>query len=238
METPLNELKALEIVRKTVSKKPPNLSRSIDLDTPAARNTKANIPAAAFQHIVAIGTSTGGPRALHAVITALPADFPAPVLIVQHMPPKFTKSLAQRLDSFSELRVVEAEQGERVSAGVVYIAPGGYHMELAKDVNGFSILLTEQPQRNGHRPSVDVLFESMIAYRELERHAVIMTGMGSDGAKGIKLLVESGIKTAIAEAEETCVVYGMPRSAVETGCINKVLPLQHIASGLVQAVMK
>ncbi|CAM3939345.1 chemotaxis response regulator protein-glutamate methylesterase [Paenibacillus alkaliterrae] len=192
----------------------------------------------AFRHIVAMGTSTGGPRALHEVITSLPEDFPAPVLVVQHMPPKFTKSLAQRLDSFSELKVVEAEQGAKVSAGVVYIAPGGYHMELMKDSSGYSILLTEQPQRNGHRPSVDVLFESLTTFRELKRHAVIMTGMGSDGAKGMKLLVESGVDSTIAEAEETCVVYGMPRSAIEAGHVNTILPLQHIASHLIHAMLK
>ncbi|MEV5024736.1 protein-glutamate methylesterase/protein-glutamine glutaminase [Paenibacillus sp. LPE1-1-1.1] len=207
-------------------------------EPPIVRRGAASGSVTSFKHIVAIGTSTGGPRALHEVITSLPADFPAPVLIVQHMPPRFTKSLAQRLDSFSELQVVEAEQGERVKAGVVYIAPGGYHMELCKETGGYTILLTEQPLRNGHRPSVDVLFESLTPYRELKRHAVIMTGMGSDGAKGMKLLAECGIETTIAEAEETCVVYGMPRSAVEAGCVNKILPLQHIASQLVQAMLK
>lgn len=191
-----------------------------------------------FRHIVAIGTSTGGPRALHEVISSLPSDFPAPVLIVQHMPPKFTKSLAQRLDSFSALHVVEAEQGDRVLAGVVYLAPGGHHMELAKDSAGYYILLTEQPQRNGHRPSVDVLFESMTAFRELKRHAVIMTGMGSDGTKGLKQLIDSGVDSTIAEAEETCVVFGMPRSAIEALSIEKVLPLQHIAAQLVQVMLK
>lgn len=223
--------------RKSVSKEPVVENMPL-VEPPSIRKVEARGSLVAFKHIVVIGTSTGGPRALHEVITSLPADFPAPVLIVQHMPPKFTKSLAQRLDSFSELHVVEAEQGVKVVAGVVYVAPGGYHMELAKDSSGYSILLTEQPQRNGHRPSVDVLFESLTRYGELKRHAVIMTGMGSDGAKGMKMLVDSGIETTIAEAEETCVVYGMPRSAVETGCVNKVLPLQHIAPQLVQAVMK
>ncbi len=191
-----------------------------------------------FRHLVAIGTSTGGPRALHEVVTSLPGDFPAPVLIVQHMPPKFTKSLAQRLDSFSALKVVEAEQGMKVAAGVVYLAPGGYHMELVKEPGGYAIRLTEQPQRNGHRPSVDVMFESLLSFSELKRHAVIMTGMGSDGAKGMKLLTEAGVDSTIAEAEETCVVYGMPRSAVELGVVNKVLPLQHIAGQLTNAVQK
>jgi len=224
--------------RKSVDKVPQAELKSHFIDPPLTKKARPSSTASTFKHIVAIGTSTGGPRALHEVITSLPADFPAPVLIVQHMPPKFTKSLAQRLDSFSEIHVVEAEQGEKVIAGVVYIAPGGYHMELVKDASSYSIALTEQPQRNGHRPSVDVLFESLAEYRELRRHAVIMTGMGSDGAKGMKLLAECGIETTIAEAEETCVVYGMPRSAVEAGCVSKVLPLQHIASQLRQAVLK
>ncbi|MFB9329718.1 chemotaxis protein CheB [Paenibacillus aurantiacus] len=191
-----------------------------------------------FRHLVAIGTSTGGPRALHEVITALPENLPAPVLVVQHMPPKFTHSLAQRLDSFSALQVTEAVNGERVYAGVVYIAPGGLHMELAKDGQGYYIRLTEQPPRGGHRPSVDVMFESCAPFTELQRHSVIMTGMGSDGAKGMKTLMESGGKTAIAESAETCVVYGMPRSAVENGAAKTVVPLGRIAGAIVDAVMR
>ncbi|TCM98879.1 two-component system chemotaxis response regulator CheB [Paenibacillus sp. BK033] len=191
-----------------------------------------------FDQLIAIGTSTGGPRALHEVISSLPAQLAAPVMVVQHMPPKFTKSLAQRLDSFSELEVVEAAQGDRLKAGVVYIAPGGHHMELAKDQSGYYVQLTQKPPRNGHRPSVDVLFESLTPFDELKRHAVIMTGMGSDGAKGMKALVDSGAESAIAESEQTCVVYGMPRSAIETGCVKTVLPLQQIAAELQHAVLK
>jgi two-component system chemotaxis response regulator CheB len=188
--------------------------------------------------VVAIGTSTGGPRALHEVVCSLPHDFPAPVLVVQHMPPKFTRSLAQRLDSFSPLTVVEAEQGMKVQAGFVYVAPGGLHMELAKQDGGYAIRLGEQPQRNGHRPSVDVMFESLAPFRELNIHAVIMTGMGSDGARGMKLLAEQGAASLIAEAEETCIVYGMPRSAVEGGFVKDVLPLGQISSELVKAINK
>lgn len=220
--------------RVTEQQKPPEV-KPVTVKSTAAGGKKAG-SAASFKHLVAIGTSTGGPRALHEVVCSLPGDFPAPVLIVQHMPPKFTKSLAQRLDSFSALKVVEAEQGMRVSTGYVYIAPGGYHMELAKDISGYAIQLTEAPQRNGHRPSVDVMFESLLPFKELERHAVIMTGMGSDGAKGMKSLAEHGAASTIAEAEETCVVYGMPRSAVECGAAKTVLPLQGIASKLVSAV--
>lgn len=204
-------------------------------NAPAARKQPESV---SFRHIVAIGTSTGGPRALHEVICSLPAGFPAPVLVVQHMPPRFTKSLAQRLDTFSSLKVVEAEHGMRAATGTVYIAPGGHHMELARDSLGYWIKLGDQAQRNGHRPSVDVMFESLAPLTELSRHAVIMTGMGSDGAKGMKLLAECGAASTIAESEETCVVYGMPRSAVEGGFVQSVLPLQQIASRLANAVLK
>ncbi len=191
----------------------------------------------AFTHLVAIGTSTGGPRALHEVLTGIPAGFPAPILVVQHMPPKFTHSLAQRLDSFCGIRVREATDGEPVETATAYIAPGGQHLTLVKDAQGgYKIRLTEDPPRSGHRPSVDVLFDSLVDHVSLKRHAVLMTGMGSDGAKGMKALQESGVRTTIAEAEETCVVYGMPRSAVELGAASHVLPLQAIAPALVREV--
>ncbi|SFD68672.1 two-component system, chemotaxis family, response regulator CheB [Paenibacillus catalpae] len=232
---------------KKPDKKPPGDIRPIGLAPVAAalednlgqkRPKQKSDAGDSFDHVIAIGTSTGGPRALHEVITSLPSRLTAPVLVVQHMPPKFTKSLAQRLDSFSELEVVEAEQGDRLKAGVVYIAPGGHHMELAKDQSGYYVQLTQKPPRNGHRPSVDVLFESLTPFDELKRHAVIMTGMGSDGAKGMKALVDSGADSAIAESEQTCVVYGMPRSAIESGCVKTVLPLQQIAAELQHAVLK
>lgn len=192
---------------------------------------------AAFSHVVAIGTSTGGPRALHEVLTGIPAGFPAPILVVQHMPPKFTHSLAQRLDSFCAIRVCEATEGELVESATAYIAPGGMHMTLVKDSQShYRIRLTEDPPRSGHRPSVDVLFESLVDHGALKRHAVLMTGMGSDGARGMKALQESGVRTTIAESEETCVVYGMPRSAVELGAASHVLPLQAISSALVREV--
>lgn len=192
----------------------------------------------AFGHLVAIGTSTGGPRALHEVLTNLPAEFPAPVLVVQHMPPKFTKSLAQRLDSFSRIRVCEAQDGDIVEAGTAYIAPGGKHMTLAKSGSGsYRIALTDEEPRSGHKPSVDRLFESLVGLPNLKRHIVLMTGMGSDGAKGMKALRDDGAETTIAESERTCIVYGMPRSAVEIGAASRVLELQRIAPALVQEVI-
>lgn len=210
--------------------------QEMELEVPRLKTKLA--PASTFRHLIAIGTSTGGPRALHEVISALPGDLPAPVLVVQHMPPKFTRSLAQRLDTFSSVHVREAEQDERVYAGVVYIAPGGYHMKLAKDAGGYFIKLTEEPPQGGHRPSVDVMFESCASFPELKRHAVIMTGMGSDGMKGMRALNASGGESAIAEAEETCVVYGMPRSAVEAGVAKSIVPLRQIAPALIEAVRR
>lgn len=190
-----------------------------------------------FTHLVAIGCSTGGPRALKVVLEKLPADFPAPVVIVQHMPPNFTKSLAQRLDSFSQLDVTEAEHGMVLQAGCAYIAPGGRHMRVASEPGGrFTVMLSDDESVNGHRPSVDVLFESLLPLNKLTRHAVLMTGMGSDGARMMKRLYEAGVSSTFAESEETCIVYGMPRSAVELNCVRHVLPLHDIAAGVVRAV--
>jgi two-component system chemotaxis response regulator CheB len=194
-------------------------------------------PSSAFTHLVAIGTSTGGPRALHEVLTGIPADFPAPILVVQHMPPKFTHSLAQRLDNFCSINVREAIDGELVETATAYIAPGGRHMSLRKEVSGsYRIKLSDEAPKGGHRPSVDFMFESLIGHQQLKRHVVLMTGMGSDGAKGMKALQSDGAQTTIAEAEQTCVVYGMPRSAVELGAVSQILPLQGIAPVLVQEV--
>jgi two-component system chemotaxis response regulator CheB len=187
-----------------------------------------------FNQIVTIGTSTGGPKALETVITALPANFPYPVLVVQHMPPKFTKSLAERLDRISNVRVVEAEDNQPVTGGTVYIAPGDYHMTVTLKNGKFRIHLHQQPPVNGHRPSVDVLFESINKLGGLKRHYVLMTGMGNDGAKGMLLAKKAGASSTIAEAKETCVVYGMPKSAVELNCVDYIIPLYQIASKIVR----
>lgn len=191
-----------------------------------------------IDRLVAIGTSTGGPRALQKVISALPERFQAPVLVVQHMPPNFTKSLAMRLDATSAVKVVEAADGDRLRNGVVYIAPGGWHMIVKRDDSGYRICLTKEAPRGGHRPSVDMLFDSLLPFRELKRHIVLMTGMGSDGAKGMQALKQAGALSTIAESSETCVVYGMPRAAVELNCVTDELPLHRIAAKLTELVAK
>lgn len=204
---------------------------------PPAGQPDRKAAAGSLRKLVAVGTSTGGPRALKALLEKIPADFPAPVVIVQHMPASFTKSLAQRLNTFSPLEVVEAEQGMVLKQGMAYIAPGGYHMRIVPASGGqYAVSLNKEETRNGHRPSVDTLFESLLPLTSLERHAVLMTGMGNDGAKMMKALYDSGVTSTFAESEETCVVYGMPRSAVELGCVTHILPLQSIAPKLTQIV--
>ena len=217
---------------------PPAVRQLGSLKSPDASpvpKPKAN-GAFAVENLVAIGTSTGGPRALQHVLTHLPGDFPAPLVIVQHMPPKFTKSLADRLDSMCEIRVKEAAEGDVLLNGCAYIAPGDWHMEVHQEEGIYRIRLTKDHPRGSHRPSVDTLFESLVPLLELRRYAVLMTGMGSDGAKGMKALKESGARAVIAESSETCVVYGMPRAAVELGGATEQLPLYKIASRLIEQV--
>ncbi|RCX14432.1 two-component system chemotaxis response regulator CheB [Fontibacillus phaseoli] len=187
-----------------------------------------------FRQIVAIGTSTGGPKALETVLTGLPADFPYPVLVVQHMPPKFTLSLAQRLNNLCRIRVVEAEDGQLVQGGTAYIAPGGYHMTLVRKKDEFRIVLHQEPPQNGHRPSVDVMFDSVSALPGLKKHYVLMTGMGSDGARAMAQAKRQGAESTIAEAQDTCVVFGMPRAAISLNCVDHVVPVTVIAAKIRQ----
>lgn len=185
--------------------------------------------------IVLIGTSTGGPRALQEVITKIPKNIQAPILIVQHMPAGFTKSLANRLNQLSEITVKEAEQGDILHNGIAYIAPGGYHLKLRKVGTSFGIVLDQtEPPRSGHRPSVDVMFEDVSQYNDFDKIAVIMTGMGYDGAAGLKQLKKTGNVMAIAESADTCIVYGMPKAAVETQLVDEVADVDDIA----QSIMK
>lgn len=180
--------------------------------------------------IIAIGTSTGGPRALQKVLTDLPGDFFTPILIVQHMPKGFTKSLADRLNTLTQIHVKEASHGEKINNHTAYIAPGNYHMKAKKVGTSLVIELTQEEQVNGFRPAVDVLFDSVNALKNINKLAIVLTGMGNDGSKGVKRLKENDANTVvIAEAEETAVVYGMPRSAVKTHCVNYIVPLNQIA---------
>ncbi len=185
------------------------------------------------QQVVLIGTSTGGPRALQEVLSKLPADLKAPVIIVQHMPPGFTKSLAQRLDQLSALKVKEAEEGDICMNGHAYVAPGDFHVNLNAGKQ-LTISLSKEPPVSGHRPSVDFLFDSASHLKGIKKVAVIMTGMGADGSKGLVRLNQTGSVVSIAESKETCVVYGMPKAAVATGLVTYTEPLNEIANRIVK----
>ncbi len=181
--------------------------------------------------VCGIGVSTGGPQTLLKIIPELPSTFPAPILIVQHMPPMFTKQLADRLNSVSRLKVKEAEQGEPVKDGVVYIAPGDYHMEVMKDNAIVRIKLHQGPPRNFCRPSVDELFESLAEVYNGNTLALVLTGMGSDGKDGAKKIKEKG-GVVLAQDAESSVVFGMPKAVIEEGLADEVINLYKIPERL------
>jgi two-component system chemotaxis response regulator CheB len=177
--------------------------------------------------VVAIGCSTGGPNALAALMPVFPADFPVPVVIVQHMPPIFTQMLAERLTSISKVRVHEATQGQPVLPGQAYIAPGGYHMAVARDRGGVRAVLNQGPQENSCRPAVDVLFRSVAAAYPSSALAVILTGIGQDGMRGCEAIRQAG-GLVYAQDEVSSVVWGMPGSVVRAGLADRTLSLDVI----------
>lgn len=182
------------------------------------------------ERIVAIGTSTGGTQALEEVLTALPRVCPG-IVVVQHMPEKFTASFAARLNELCQVEVREAKNNDRVIPGLVLIAPGGHHMVLKRNGAYYHVEVVDGPPVNRHRPSVDVLFRSVAKYAGKNALGIIMTGMGDDGARGLKEMHDIGTKT-IAQDEATCVVYGMPKEAVKLGGVTLSLPLQDIAGAI------
>lgn len=185
--------------------------------------------------LLAIGVSTGGPFALQQVIPKLPANFPIPIAIVQHMPPHFTRTLAERLNMLSPLRVVEAEPGMNVEPGTVLVAPGGRHLTFRKSSLGVITATPEEPKSVLHKPSVDVMFDSACyAYRG-KVLSLIMTGMGKDGLEGAKRIKQLGGRV-LAQDEASCVVYGMPKAIVDAGIADAVFPLENLAGALTRAV--
>ncbi|MCR5651918.1 MAG: chemotaxis-specific protein-glutamate methyltransferase CheB [Lachnospiraceae bacterium] len=188
------------------------------------------------EKLVAIASSTGGPKALHSLIPMLPAALNAPVVIVQHMPMGFTKSLADRLNELSPLNVKEAEEGDVLEKGCVYIAPGDKHLKVAKSGNHTRIYFSNEPKREGVRPCANYMYETIAATAYSEICCVVLTGMGADGTAGIKELVRSKPLHIIAQNEATCAVYGMPRAIANTGLVNEVLPLEKIANAIVKEV--
>ncbi|SFP32910.1 protein-glutamate methylesterase/protein-glutamine glutaminase [Hydrogenimonas thermophila] len=179
-----------------------------------------------FKSIIAIGSSTGGVQVLEKIVKALPSKC-APIVITQHMPPKFTASLAKRLNSISNVEVKEAENGEKVEHSHIYIAPGDKHLLIKRDIKGYLIILKDGPRVCRHRPSVDVMFRSIANEVGENAIGIILTGMGDDGAHGLKEMFDNGAKT-YAEDEKSCVVYGMPKEAVKLGGVTKSLDIDAI----------
>ena len=188
-----------------------------------------------YNHIIAIGTSTGGPRALQNVLPLLSENINGTLVVVQHMPPKFTKSLAERLNTLSNIKVKEGEEGDVLERGYCYIAPGDFHMKVVKKGKDYIIKLDKEPPIKGLRPAVDVLMESVAKINDLKKVGIIMTGMGSDGSRGIVEIKKTNGYT-IAQDEATSVVYGMPKSAIDTKHIDKIVPLNNIAQEIMSIV--
>jgi two-component system chemotaxis response regulator CheB len=186
--------------------------------------------------LVALACSTGGPKALHQVIPLLPATLDAPMLIVQHMPEGFTNSLAQRLDEMSKITVKEAEHGEILKNGCVYIAKGGSQTRVVKAKDGYMLSVTLEEARNGLKPCADILYESLIEAEFDDITCVVLTGMGGDGTSGIKQLNEKNNIYVIAQNADTCTVYGMPKVIYESGLVDEVVPIDKVAEAITKNV--
>lgn len=190
------------------------------------------VHALAVNKPVVLGASTGGTQAIESVLMALPGDSPG-IAIVQHMPEHFTAMYAQRLDAACAVHVREARDGDRIQRGVVLIAPGGKHMQLRKSGGQYFAVISDGPPVNRHKPSVDVLFHSAAECAGKEVMAILLTGMGNDGARGMKRLHDGGART-VAQNEETCVVFGMPMEAIRLQGVDEVLPLGQVANAILQ----
>ena len=184
--------------------------------------------------LVVIGASTGGPRALSLLMSQLPPDFHAPMLLIQHMPEGFTRSLAERLDRLCHLQVREAREGDRLQPGVAYLAPGGRHLQL---LPGGRLHLSEEPPLHGVRPAVDITLLSIAQHHSGRVVVAILTGMGNDGAMGVRALYAKGARI-LAEDESSCVVFGMPRAAIQTGCVHQIAPIEQMAQRITEEVQR
>jgi len=227
-------LKNLECMRDLEPENPEKEEKKEEKKEKGLRENPAPV-----RNVLAIGASTGGPRALEKLIGSLPAEIPAAVLIVQHMPPGFTASLSKRLDEKSALRVKEAQEGDIVEEGTVLIAPGNYHMEIVRNkVNDHEegvVHLSCSPKELGSRPSVNVLFRSVAPVYGSRVISLVLTGMNCDGADGAEEIKKMGGKI-IAEARSSCVVYGMPGEIVRRNLADLVLPLDRMAEEIIRIV--
>lgn len=232
-----NELqRALSVVTKaTVSARLRNVANTKSINM---KSTQVIKPTRTYKgnKIVAIASSTGGPKALQQTIPFLPKNLNAPVVVVQHMPEGFTKSFAERLDGLSQLTVKEAEEADVLQMGMVYIAKGGKHLKILNKNGKHIISYTNEPTREGVKPSANYMYESLMDCNYEEVVCVVLTGMGADGTKGIQNLITKKHAYIIAQNEETCVVYGMPKSVVKTNLANQITPIEKIAQEIVMKV--
>ena len=225
---------AAELIGKIVaarhSEKPVAASNTVPLIFPKVEKPRARTRIVPTR-LVAIGVSTGGPNAIQYLLSQLPGDFPGSLVIVQHMPEGFTDMFARRLDECCAIEVKEAQSGDEIIAGRALICPGNRHMKVRRMAKGDVVALTEEPRVNGHRPSVDVLFNSVAQEFGAKAIAVLMTGMGDDGASGLGAIKTAGGLT-IAQDQKSCVVFGMPKAAIERGNAMRVVSLEALANTL------
>ncbi|EQB98723.1 chemotaxis-specific protein-glutamate methyltransferase [Photorhabdus temperata subsp. temperata M1021] len=196
---------------------------SVQTATPVNSAPLSFKPLLSSEKLIAVGASTGGTEAIKNLLQPLPVTSPA-LLITQHMPPGFTRSFAERLNKLSQITVKEAENGERILPGHAYIAPGDRHMELCRNGADYQVLITDAPAVNRHRPSVDVLFRSVAKFAGRNAVGVLLTGMGNDGAAGLLEMKQAGAYT-LAQDEASCVVFGMPRAAIQMGAVDEVMDI-------------
>jgi two-component system chemotaxis response regulator CheB len=231
----LNLAEDLKAKIRALASVPRGRLRSLGTLLPGDRLPLSRAPETSPIEVVAIGTSTGGPSALQAIIPRLPEGFGGAIIVVQHMPVGFTKSLADRLDSRSVLPVREATNDEAVQPGHVLIAPAGRHLKVRRKAGVLRVWLDDEPRATLHKPSIDVMMQSVARTCGRRCLGVILTGMGADGVEGLRAIREAGGRT-FAESAETCVIYGMPKAAAEAGVVDKAVPLTKMADEIVAVV--
>lgn len=213
--------------------------RNVEQEKPIRNTGVSNVVrrqrSSTAKRLVMIASSTGGPKALQSVIPNFPANFPYPIVVVQHMPAGFTQSLANRLDEMSPLTVKEAQDGDVLQKGTVYIAQGGKQCELVEKSSGiFALSENDKPARGGLRPCADIFLESLVGSSLDHFVCGVLTGMGNDGCKGIQYVKQYKDMKVVAQNEETCVVYGMPRAVAQAGVVNEVVPLEEVADAMIK----
>ena len=233
--------KLLQVLAVVADSKTPVLTKAFSLDEVKASKKMVELvgrhaSSVSGNKIVALASSTGGPKALQSVIPRLPKNLKAPMVVVQHMPAGFTASLAERLDTLSEIHVKEAAEGDTLEAGIVYIARGGKHLNVQSSMGKYTIHYTDQPTREGVKPCANYMYESLRDSRFDQIVCVVMTGMGADGTEGIEHLKARKKIHVIAQEASTCAVYGMPKSVVNAGLSDQIVPLDQIAQEIIMNV--